>query len=268
MIERNALGLGLRVPHYRDLLDSPCKVDYFEIIAENFFSNAALPQRVLREVSRRYPVVIHGVGLNLLGHEDLDERYIDSLARLADQLDSPWVTDHLCWGAAHGIRHHDLLPTPFREDLADYAAERAAYVQKRLGRPFGLENLSSYVAFDSSTMSEWDFYQRVVQDADVYALLDVNNVWVSATNHGFSPHSYLQAVNFSRVLEVHIAGHNATGPIVIDTHDRAVQRDVWELYRYAWKLGGPFPTLLEWDADQPPLADAVAELARAHEFRQ
>jgi uncharacterized protein (UPF0276 family) len=264
-----ALGIGLRIPHYKYVFEHEPRVDYFELISENFLTTGAAPRARLEHVSSRYPVVLHGVGLNLLGHAPLDEDYLDRLARLADDARAPFVTDHLCWTGAHGVSHHDLLPAPYTPDLVELAAERAAYVQRRIDRPFGLENLSSYVAFESSTMTEWEFYSAVVRDSGCYAMLDVNNVYVSSQNHGFDPDAYLAAIDFTRVLQVHVAGHTreAIGTIV-DTHDHPVASAVWALYARAWKLGGPFPTLLEWDSRIPPMPEVLAELDKAREARR
>lgn len=262
-VRADALGLGLRLPHQRAILETAPAIDYFEVISENFLGASPIPRERLAAIRARYPVVMHGVGLNLLGHAPLDDAYLDSLARLADDLDAPFVTDHLCWTGAHGHGHHDLLPTPYVPELVELAAERAHTVQKRLDRPFGLENLSSYVSFAESTMSEAEFHAAVVREADCWSLLDVNNVWVSSVNHGFDADAYLAHVDFSRVLHVHLAGHTKeTDGTLVDTHDRAVGEDVWALYRRAWKLGGPFPTMIEWDANVPPLADVMKELAK------
>lgn len=267
-LPRDALGLGLRIPHYAHLFEHWPEVGYFEIISENFLGDAWPPRRHLDRVRERYPLVLHGVGLNLLGEAPLDSAYLDKLCWLADYVDAPFVTDHLCWTGAHGVSHHDLLPTPYVTDLIGVAAERAAAVQRQLGRPFGLENLSSYAEFRDSTMPEWDFYTAVVREAGGWFMLDVNNIYVSSQNHGFSPQEYLRAIDFSRVLQVHIAGHSrqADGTI-IDTHDHAVADDVWRLYAEAWRLGGPFPTLLEWDDHIPPMPEVLAELAKAEKVR-
>lgn len=264
LLPRDALGLGLRRPHHAHLFAHWPAVDYFEAISENFLTPALPPRERLDAVRARYPVVLHGVGLNLLGHARLDEDYLDALCRLADRIDAPFVSDHLCWTGARGISHHDLLPTPYVPELVALAAERAAYVQRRLGRPFGIENLSSYVTFERSTMTEWDFYAAVVRASGCSFMLDVNNIFVSSHNHGFDPEDYLRAIDFSRVLQVHIAGHSreADGTLV-DTHDHPVPDPVWSLYARAWRLGGPFPTLLEWDERIPPMPEVLAELARA-----
>lgn len=267
-LARDALGVGLRVPFYPHVFEHAPAVDYFEIISENFLGESATVRARLDRVRARYPIVLHGVGLNLLGHAPLDEAYLDRLCRLADHVDAPFVTDHLCWTGAHGVSHHDLLPVPYTSDLVAFAAERASYVQRRLGRPFGLENLSSYVAFGQSTMTEWAFFTSVVREADCGALLDVNNIYVSSHNHGFDPEAYLDAIDFSRVLQVHLAGHTREpNGLLLDTHDQAVADAVWSLYARAWTIGGPFPTLLEWDARIPPMPDVLAELAKAKAAR-
>lgn len=267
-IPADALGLGLRVEMYPYVFEHQPDVDYFEIISENFLGDAPVPRQRLRRIRERYPVVLHGVGLNLLGHAPLDEAYLDALCRLADDVDAAFVTDHLCWTGAHGISHHDLLPTPYVSDLVELAAERAHAVQQRLGRPFGLENLSSYVRFATSTLDESAFYSRVVQQAGCFYLLDVNNVYVSSENHGFDADQYLDAIDFSRVLQVHLAGHvREPNGTLIDTHDHPVTDAVWQLYARAWQRGGPFPTLLEWDAHVPPMPELLAELDKAKVVR-
>lgn len=268
-IPRDALGLGLRAAHYDHLFARWPEVGYFEAISENFLDPARPTAGRIDEVRARYPVVLHGVGLNLLGHAPLDERYLDALCRLADRVDAPFVTDHLCWTGARGVSHHDLLPTPYVPELLALAAERAAYVQRRLGRPFGLENLSSYVEFARSTMTEWDFYTGVVREAGCWFMLDVNNVFVSSVNHGFDPRAYLAAVDFSRVLQVHLAGHSVEPDgTLVDTHDHPVRDEVWALYADAWRLGGPFPTLIEWDDHIPEMPAVLDELAKAKRVRE
>ncbi len=263
-----ALGLGLRSVHYPYLFEHWPPLDYLEIISENFMGPAPAPRAKLRRVRERYPVVLHGVGLNLLGHEPLDAAYLDALCRLADEVDAPFVTDHLCWTGAAGVTHHELLPAPYTPELVEYAAERAHAVQARLGRPFGLENLSSTVSFERSTLTEAEFYAGVVEAAGCWFLLDLNNVHVSGHNLGFGASEYLRHVDFSRVLQVHLAGPSQEPDgTLVDTHDHPVPDAVWALYREAWQLGGPFPTLLEWDASIPPLPEVLAELRKAEQVR-
>lgn len=268
MIARDALGLGLRIPHYGYLREHRPSVAYFEIITENFLGDAEPPQRNLDFFRERYPLVLHGVSLNLLGPEAPSSEYLDRVAALAERVNAPFFTDHLCWTGVEGRSHHDLLPTPYHEDLVALGAERARRVAAHVGRPFGLENLSSYVAFRESTMTEWDFYAAVVREAGIHFMLDVNNIYVSSENHGFDPFEYLRAIDFSRVLQVHIAGHSRMPEgNIIDTHDHPVEGAVWDLYRHAWELGGPFPTLLEWDDKIPEFPVVFAELEKARRAR-
>lgn len=263
VLPRRALGIGLRVQHYGQLSEHWPTLDYLEVITDNFLTEAALPAHTLKQICKRYPVVLHGVGLNLLGCDPLDENYLDAVCRLADRVDASFVTDHLCWTGAHGVQHHDLLPTPYVPALVDMAASRAYAVQRRLGRPFGLENLSSYVSFAASTLTECEFYASVVREAGCYFMLDINNIYVSSVNHGFDASDYLRAIDFERVLQVHMAGHSVepTG-MIVDTHAAPVAVPVLQLYADAWRMGGPFPTLLEWDDAIPPLHDVVTELTR------
>lgn len=263
----DALGLGLRPAHYREILETWPALDYFEIISENFLGDAWPPRYHLDRIRERYPIVLHGVGLNLLGPEAPTSQYLDRLAALAEYVDAPFVTDHLCWTAAQGVTHHDLLPVPYVNELVDLAAERAAAVQRYLGRPFGLENLSSYIELERSQMSEWEFFAAVVERAGCSCLLDINNVYVSSQNHGFSAEQYLEAIDLSRVLQVHMAGHTREpAGNIVDTHDHPVADAVWELYR-ATQARRRLPTLLEWDDHIPPLATVLAELEKARAWR-
>lgn len=244
-------------------------VDYFEVIVENFLGPCGAAADALRRARERAPVVLHGVSLDLLGPGPLDRDHLRAVKALADRLDSPFVTDHLCWTRANGHTTHDLLPVPMSAAFARWAAERARVVQDLLERPFGLENLSAMAAFHTSSQTEWEFYRDVVEGAGCRYLLDVNNVYVSATNTGGDVDAYLAAIDGERVLQVHVAGHQrpARGPIV-DTHDRPVVPEVWALYRAAWQRFGPFPTLLEWDDAIPSYDDALAELRRAEDARR
>ncbi|MCX5741376.1 MAG: DUF692 domain-containing protein [Proteobacteria bacterium] len=264
----DAIGVGLRPVHYPYLLSHWPEVGFFEIITENFL-DAPQPMRQLARIRERYPVVLHGVSLNLLGHAALDEAYLDRVCRLADEVDAPFVTDHLCWTGAHGLSHHDLLPTPYTDDLVELAAERAHAVQRRLGRPFGLENLSSYVEFRESTMTEWEFYTRVVEQAGCWFMFDLNNIYVSSVNHGFDAHTYISSIDFTRVLQTHLAGHTRQPDgVIVDTHDRPICDEVWALYAEAWRTAGPFPTLIEWDAAIPPMPELLAEVGKARRVRE
>ena len=266
-LARDALGLGLRTRYYRELGEAWPRLDYFEIISENFLSHAPGPRYHLDRVRERYPIVLHGVGLNLLGPAAPTNDYLDRVSALAELVDAPFVSDHLCWTGSHGVSHHDLLPVPYVPELVELAAERARIVQQHLGRPFGLENLSSYVEYEASTLTEWDFYAQVVERAGCGFLLDINNIYVSSQNHRFSPADYLDRIDLSRVLQIHLAGHTREpNGTLIDTHDQPVAQDVWRLYAETFRRR-PCPTLLEWDERIPPLEEAVAELQRAKAVR-
>lgn len=267
-IAPHAIGVGLRIPHYLHIFSEWPQVDFFEIISENFMGDAELPRRNLDRVLSRYPVVLHSVGLGIASAAPLDYDYLRRLKRLAERTRAPYASDHLCWTVAHGIHHHDLLPFPATEENARYVAERAAIVQDFLGIPFGLENLSSYVAFAASEMSEWDFYNRVVELSGCRYMLDLNNIHVSAVNHGFDAAAYVDSIRWEWVLQCHIAGHRQrTDGSILDTHDEPVRDVVWELYRRAWRLSGGFRTLLERDDKIPPFPEVHAEALRSREYR-
>ena len=267
LLAPHALGLGLRATHYRELRESWPALDYFEIISESFLGEALPARYHLDQVKERYPIVLHGVGLNILGPEPPAPGYLDRLAWLAEYVDAPFFSDHLCWTSAHGYSHHDLLPAPYVPELVELVAERAALVQRHVGRPFGLENLSSYVELAQSSLSEWEFYSAVVKKAGCHFMLDLNNIYVSSQNHGFLPSQYLDAIDFSRVLQVHVAGHSREpNGTLIDTHDQPVCDAVWQLYRTA-QLHTPCPTLLEWDDHIPPLSSLLGELDKARTYR-
>jgi uncharacterized protein (UPF0276 family) len=268
MLPRDALGIGLRLPHVEPLLAARAPVHFLEVIAENYLSAGSLPRVRLEALSSSYPLVAHGVSLNLLGAEPLDLAHLSRVRELVHAYRMPYFTDHLCWSGSGGHRHHDLLPAPYDPELIPYAAARARFVQDFLGVPFGIENLSSYVAWGRQPMTEWEFYRRVVDESDTWYMLDVNNVYVSSVNHGFDPRVYLASVRWDRVLQVHIAGHLVRPDgLRHDTHDRPICPEVWALYREAWAMGGPFPTLLEWDDYIPPLDEVLAELALARQAR-
>jgi uncharacterized protein len=265
----HAIGLGLRIPHYRHIFAEWPKVDFFEIISENFMGDAPLPRANLEKILSHYPVVLHGVSLGIASASALDREYLRRLKQLVVFTETPFFTDHLCWTMAHGIHHHDLLPLPYTEENARYVAERVAAVQDFMDIPFGLENLSSYAAFNESEMTEWDFYNRVVDLAGCHYMLDINNVYVSSVNHGFSPRDYLNSIRWPRVLQCHIAGHTEKPDgTLLDTHEEPVRKEVWELYANAWQLSGGFPTLLERDDKLPPFETLHAEALRARDYQK
>ncbi|WP_341503555.1 DUF692 domain-containing protein [Gallaecimonas sp. GXIMD4217] len=259
-------GLGLRSDHYQDVLDQEPKVDWFEIISENFMVAGGKPRYYLDAVAERYPIVMHGVSLSIGSVEPLDWDYLHALKALADHVQPAWLSDHLCFTSVHGVNSHDLLPLPYTREAVHHVAGRVRQIQDFLGRRILLENVSSYLSYKDAEMSEWDFVNAVAAEADCLLLLDVNNIHVSAVNHGFDALEYLQAMDPGRVQQFHLAGHSNQGDHLIDTHDQPVPDPVWELYRHAMARFGPVSTLLERDEHIPPLAELVMELDKARQL--
>jgi hypothetical protein len=262
------VGVGLRPPHYAELLergaDGSLRIDWFEALSENFMVPGGRPRRILGAVRALAPVALHGVSLNVGSVDPLDAGYLDLLADLASRVEPAWISDHLCWTGVGGHNLHDLLPLPHAEAAVQHVAARVARVQERLGRRIALENVSTYLRFAADEMSEWEFLVAVAEAADCGILLDVNNVFVNACNHGFDPRAFLDAIPPERVFQIHLAGHRIAGPLRIDTHDARVCDEVWELYAHALARMGPVSTLIEWDDAIPPLAVLEQEAARAH----
>ncbi len=258
-------GVGLRRPHHDTVLDGPAGVDWFEVISENFMQVGGLARSILERVRERYPVVLHGVSLSIGSTDPLDEGYLDGLGALAREVEPAWVSDHLCWTGVGGRNAHDLLPLPFTEETLRHVVSRVKRVQERLKRRIALENVSSYVSWNLSEMPEAEFLARVAGEADCGILLDVNNVYVSAVNHGFDPGAYLRAIPAERVWQLHLAGHSRHGPLLLDTHDHPVPAPVWDLYEEALSLFGEISTLVEWDDDIPPFDVLKAQRDEAAE---
>ena len=248
------VGVGLRVPHYRHVLTRRPPVDFFEVISENFMVDGGKPLRTLERVLSEYPVVQHGVSLGIGNPEPPREAYVQRLRDLARRVNGPWLSDHFCWTSAGGVDLHDLLPLPGTEEAAQRLIERAKRLQDMLGVRFALENASSYLSYTSTRLREWEFVSAVIEEADVGLLLDVNNVYVAAYNHGFDPYEYLNALPLERVVQIHVAGHTNLGTHIVDTHHGDVIEPVWELYRYTIECTGAVSTLIEWDSDIAGLA--------------
>ncbi|GAA1563335.1 DUF692 domain-containing protein [Actinomadura kijaniata] len=260
---RLGLGLGLRSSHLAHVLAEWPRVGWFEVISENFMDSGGYPRHALDRIAERYPVVMHGVSMSIGGTDPLDMDYLHRLRRLARSVGARWVSDHVCWTGVAGVNTHELLPVPFTERSLRHMARRVRVVQDVLERPLVLENPSTYAAFAHSTMTEWEFLARLCEETGCRLLLDVNNVFVSATNHGFDPEEYIRALPHDRIAQIHLAGHADGGTHLVDTHDRPVAAPVWRLYRLATALSGPVPTLLEWDDRLPPFPDLLAELHKA-----
>lgn len=263
-------GVGLRDVHFRHLLDTPPEdwgVDWFEILTENFFDDHGLAAHVLDHVAGHRPVVMHGVGLSIAGTDPLDPVYLDKLRSLADRVHPAWISDHLCWTGVGGIVSHDLLPVPLTRHALSHVADRVRAVQDHLGRPLVLENPSTYLQFRGPQMPEWEFLGTLAEETGCGLLLDVNNVYVSAFNHGFDAVAYVEGLPADHVVQVHLAGHRRLGHYLLDTHDGPVPQGVWPLYALAQRRVGGVATLVEWDADIPPFATLVEVLARARAAR-
>ena len=256
-------GIGLRTAHFPELLAAPPPTDWLEAISENFMAPGGRPLAVLEKVRREVPVVLHGVSLSVGSTDPLSERYLDALDALARRIEPAWISDHLAWGSLGGRYAHDLWPLPYTEEALRHVVERVRRVQDRLGRQILLENPSSYVSFRVSELPEWQFLSEVAERADCGILLDVNNVHVSARNHGFDPLVYLDGIPADRVGQLHLAGHQDRGRYLLDSHDHEVPGAVWDLYRETLARVGPVSTLVEWDDHVPPLGRLVRESERA-----
>jgi uncharacterized protein (UPF0276 family) len=256
-------GLGLRKPHYAEFLDARVAVDFVEVISENFMVDGGRPRAILREARSLYPVALHGVSMSLGSADGLDGAYLARLRALVDEIEPLFVSDHLSWTRIEGFSSHDLLPLPYTEEALDLVCANIARAQDALGREMLVENPSSYVDFAPADMTEWQFLDAVCARTGCGLLLDVNNVHVSACNHGFDPIAYLDGVPHDRVRQIHLAGHSRGRDLLIDTHDQPVPRSVWDLYAHVLPRLGPVATMIERDDAIPPLTELLDELAIA-----
>ena len=256
-------GLGLRPEHYEEIADNPGQVSWFEALSENYMVPGGSPLRWLDRIRRDYPMALHGVSLSIGSIDPLDRRYLDDLKALIERVEPMWVSDHLCFTGLRGQNMHDLLPLPYTEEALNHVAERVLQVQDHLGRRLVLENVSSYVTYAASELTEWAFIAELARRADCEILLDVNNVYVSAFNHEFDALTFIRAMPRERVRQFHLAGHTHKGSHIIDTHDEPIVADVWSLYAEAVKLFPGVPTMIERDANIPPYAELLAELDEA-----
>lgn len=261
-------GLGLRTAYYQDILENHPPVDWFEIVSENYLVDGGKALYYLEAIGERYPLVMHGVSLSIGGPHPLDGDYLQCLKRLAQAARPAWISDHLCWsrGSAHQL--HDLLPLPYTEESLRHVAERVRQVQDILERPLVLENVSSYVRVAEASFSEWEFLAALSEASGCELLLDVNNVYVSARNHGFDPWTFISGLPKARIRQLHLAGHSDYGAYLIDTHDQPVNDPVWQLYQRTLAHLGPVATLLERDDNFPPLDELLAELGKARVLGQ
>jgi uncharacterized protein (UPF0276 family) len=262
-IPNPGFGLGLRTVHYSAFLGEPQSVDWLEIIADNYMVPGGKPLAMLDAIRERYPMAMHSVSLSIGSVSGPDPAYVKALAALARRVEPLWMSDHLCWTGVHGSHLHDLLPLPYTEEALKLVVRHVQQVQDALGRRLLLENVSSYVEYGSSQMTEWAFLRAVAEQADCLLLLDLNNIHVSAVNHGFDAHEFLHALPAGRIQQIHLAGHTDHGDHLVDTHDHPVADPVWTLYRDAITRLGPVATMIERDDHIPPLGELVDELAIA-----
>jgi len=261
-------GVGLRRDHYLHILENQPQIDWFEILSENFMVPGGRPLEVLDAVRARYPVVMHGVSMSLGSTDPLHRDYLRELKELARRCNPAWISDHLCWTGVGGRNLHDLLPLPYTSEVVAHVAARIREAQDFLERPILLENVSSYMAFRDSTMTEWDFLTEIVERADCGILLDVNNIFVSAFNHRFDARTYIDAIPCGRVIQVHLAGHSDYGTHLLDTHDHPVRDEVWDLYAHAVRRFGATSALIEWDDNIPEFAVLMETADKARTIHQ
>jgi uncharacterized protein len=266
MTKLAGFGLGLRTQHYEAVLNEPHAIDWLEIITENYLVPGGKPLHYLERIRRRFPLVMHGVSLSIGSTDPIDLEYLAQVRTLAARIEPHWISDHLCWTGIEGRNLHDLLPLPYTEEALASVVERVGQVQDALGRQILLENVSSYLTYRASDMSEWEFLREVAERADCAILLDINNIYVSSVNHGFDPLAYLQAMPRERVRQFHLAGHSDLGGHLIDTHDHPIVEPVWDLYCAAVAQFGAVPTMIERDDNIPSLSELVAELQIAREL--
>ena len=259
-------GLGLRRQHYDEVLDSKPDVDWFEVISENYMVEGGKPLHYLNRIRELYPIMMHGVSLSIGSIEPLDYSYLKKLKALIGWVEPMWFSDHLCWTGINKLNMHDLLPLPYTEEAIDHVVERITRVQDYLGRQMLLENVSSYISYSESQLSEWEFLAEVVERADCLLLLDINNIYVSAYNHNFDPRTYLQAMPSERIYQIHLAGHTQEENLIIDTHDHPIADPVYELYADAIQRFGHVSTMIERDDNIPPLAELLCELEHVREI--
>jgi uncharacterized protein (UPF0276 family) len=256
-------GIGLRAPHHREVLEAPPDVGWLEVHSENFFGMGGETLRVLEAVRARYPLSLHGVGLSLGSSDELSLQHLKKLKALVERVQPAAVSEHLCWSSVNGQFLNDLLPLPYTKEALHGVCERVARTQDFLGRSILVENVSSYLRFAGADIPEWEFVAAVARRTGCGILLDVNNIYVNATNHGFDPLAYLAAIPADRVGEIHLAGYEVEDGLLLDTHGRPVHEPVWDLYAQALSRFGPLPTLIEWDNDIPALDVLVAEAHKA-----
>jgi uncharacterized protein (UPF0276 family) len=265
-MQLSGFGLGLRIPHYEAVLNEGHAIDWLEVITENYLVPGGKPLDYLERIRERFPLVMHGVSLSIGSTDPVDLDYLAGVRTLAARIEPHWISDHLCWTGIEGRNLHDLLPLPYTEEALALVVSRVGQIQDALGRQILLENVSSYLEFHESEMSEWEFLREVAERADCAILLDINNIYVSSVNHGFDALTYLRSIPTDRVRQLHLAGHSNLGGHLIDTHDHPIVEPVWNLYCAAVAQFGAVPTMIERDDNIPALGELVAELQIARDL--
>lgn len=259
-------GLGLRVDHYETILAEKPAIDWFEIITENYLVPGGKPLYYLDKIRESYPMVMHGVSLSIGSSDPLDLDYLSQVKQLINRVEPKWISDHLCFTGVNHKNLHDLLPLPYTEAMIKHIASRIQQTQEFLGRQILIENVSSYIAYQQSEMTEWEFISEISKRADCHILFDVNNVYVSSVNHEFNPMDYISAMPTDRLYQIHLAGHLNMGDYIVDTHDHDITDPVWHLYRETLTKHGMISTMIERDDHIPPLSDLIKELDVARQI--
>ena len=259
-------GLGLRSPYYQDILTQRPSVDFFEIISEDYMVDGGNPLYYLDKVRENYPIVMHGVSMSIAGTDPLNQDYLQKLKTLIQRVQPKWISDHCCWTGVNGKNMHDLLPVPYTQEAINHIANRIQHVQDFLGQQIAIENVSSYVNYKSSELSEWEFLAELSKKADCLLLLDINNIYVNSFNHGFNPLDFIEGIPTDRVQQFHLAGHTNKGDVILDTHDAPIIDPVWKLFEVALKRFGNVSTLIERDDKFPPFSELLDELALVRKY--
>ena len=256
-------GLGLRTEHYETILTEKPNIDWFEILTENYLVPGGKPHFYLDKIRKNYPMVMHGVSMSIGSTDPIYWQYLKDLKSLAKRIQPEWISDHLCWTGIHQKNTHDLLPLPYTEECIAHIVNRIKQIQDFLGQQILIENVSSYITYNQSALTEWQFLNEIARQADCLILLDINNIYVSSVNHEFNPLDYLGEIDVDRVCQIHLAGHSNYNAYIIDTHDNDIVDAVWDLYVHALYRFGPVATMIERDDNIPPLADLMLELDHA-----
>lgn len=261
-------GLGLRTDYYEEILSTKPAIDWVEILSENYLVPGGKPLYYLDKIRAIYPMVMHGVSLSLGSTDPLDMDYLKQLKELAHRVEPAWISDHLCWTGVQGLNAHDLLPIPYTHEAVRHIVSRVQQIQEYLKRPILIENVSSYLTYKESELTEWDFILDIVQQSGCFILLDVNNVYVSSVNHQFNPLDFIHSMPANRVAQIHLAGHSDHGDYIIDTHDEPVVQAVWSLYEASIAHLGPVSTMIERDDNMPPFSELLNEINHAKNIAQ